>query len=112
MANEVWVISDQHFDHGNILNFQKSGGHKLREFKDVNHMNEYMIEKHNSVVRPQDKVYCLGDFAMKDRGILYARRLNGHKRLILGNHDYGNMRLYLPYFESIYSSRLIDKVLM
>lgn len=107
----VLVVSDHHFDHANILNFKKPDGSPLRVFKDVSHMNEYMVERHNSIVRPQDKVYFLGDVAIKDTGINYLKRLNGHKRLILGNHDYANMRLYQPYFEAIYSSRMLDKML-
>lgn len=108
----VFIISDHHFDHANILNFTKKDGNHLRVFNDFNHMNEYMVEMHNSVVKPQDKVYFVGDFAMKDKGIQYAARMNGHKRLILGNHDYGNMRLYAPYFEAIYASRNLDRMLL
>lgn len=107
----IFIISDHHFDHANILNFKTPDGSPLRSFKDVDHMNEHMVEQHNSVVRPQDKCYFLGDIAMTDTGINYLKRLNGHKRLILGNHDYGNMRLYQPYFEAIYSSRLLDKMI-
>lgn len=108
----VFIASDHHFGHSNILTFKKSDGSLLRPgFKDADHMAEVMIERHNSVVRPQDKVYFLGDFAMKDKGIAYAARMNGHKRILLGNHDYSNMRLYQPYFEAIYSSRMLDKIL-
>lgn len=107
----VFIISDSHFDHSNILTFKKPDGSPLRVFDDVNHMNEHMVEKWNSVVRPQDKIYHLGDVALKDKGINYLSRCNGHKRLVLGNHDYGNMRLYQPYFEAIYSSRILDKML-
>ena len=106
----VFVISDFHFDHANILNFKAKDGSPLRVFKDVNHMNEFMVSSYNEVVRPQDKCYILGDVAIKDSGIQYLKRLNGHKRLILGNHDYGNVRLYQPYFENIYSSRLLDRM--
>src|SRR6202034_345099 len=34
-------------------------------------------------------------------------------RLIFGNHDYGqNIKLYLPYFQAIYSSRILDKMIL
>lgn len=48
-----------------------------------------MIENWNRVVTPQDKVYHLGDVALgpKDRFHEIMPRLNGKKRLILGNHD-------------------------
>ncbi len=109
----LFLISDHHFDHANILNFKKQDGTPLRPgFADVNHMNEVMISRWNEVVKPEDKVYHLGDVAMKDKGISYVGRLNGKKTLILGNHDYPNMRLYAPYFKHIYSSRRLDTVLL
>jgi len=85
--NNIWLTSDTHFFHENILQFK--GGRP--EFTSVDHMNEFMIERWNSVVKPGDKVYHLGDVAMgpraaKEIGTLMAR-LHGSKRLIVGNHD-------------------------
>ena len=108
----IFVISDTHFGHANILNFKGLDDKPLREFKDVHHMDEHMIEMWNSVVRPQDKVYHLGDVLVKGANWTLLQRLNGHKRLILGNHDYPDMKLYTPYiFEAVYSSRMIDRLL-
>jgi len=52
-------------------------------------MNEYMIEKWNSVVKPGDIVYHCGDVVIgpKDKFLPLFKRLNGSKRLIVGNHD-------------------------
>ena len=107
----IFVISDTHFDHEGILRFRTKDDKPLRSFSDVKEMNEKIVRSWNEVVQPRDKVYHLGDVAMKDTGIQYLKRLNGHKRLILGNHDFGNMRLYAPYFEAIYSSRLLDRMI-
>ena len=107
----IFAISDHHFGHANILKFKGLDDKPLRVFDDVNHMNEYMIERWNAVVQPQDKVYHLGDVLVKGADWKLLGRLNGHKRLILGNHDYPDMRMYAPYFEDIYSSRLLDKLL-
>jgi calcineurin-like phosphoesterase family protein len=67
-------------------------GNKFRGdiFSSVEHMNETMILNWNRVVKPQDKVYHLGDVYIggteeKVNNIL--ARLNGKKRLIMGNHD-------------------------
>lgn len=111
MAN-IFVISDHHFGHANILHFKNKNGEPLRVFDDVNHMDEYMIERWNEVVRPQDKVYHLGDVLVKGADWKKLGRLNGHKRLVLGNHDYSDMKLYAPYFEDIYGTRLLDKLLL
>lgn len=90
----IWVISDTHFNHANILNFKDSNGDPVREFHDVNHMNEIMIENWNSVVKPGDTVYHLGDVVFgvnKDSWLAKNMpRLMGKKRLLLGNHDDAN----------------------
>lgn len=115
MAN-IFLISDTHFGHANILNFLRKNAMgvevPMRDFKDVNHMNEHMIAQWNKVVRPQDKVYHLGDVAMNPKDIPIVARCNGHKRLVLGNHDPKVMKLLTPYFEAVYSSRGLDKLLL
>ena len=49
-------------------------------------MNEVLIENWNSVVKPDDLVYHLGDVGMHEPS-KYLKRLNGKKVLIKGNHD-------------------------
>lgn len=87
MAN-IFFTSDHHFDHANFLNFKDDKGNKIRPFATVEEMNETMIERWNSVIRPQDKVWHLGDVTFRPNQFArIASRLNGHKRLIGGNHD-------------------------
>lgn len=52
-------------------------------------MNESMIEAWNALVKPDDDVYHLGDFAFMKPGPLLSliHRLHGNINLILGNHD-------------------------
>lgn len=82
----IFFTSDLHFYHGNIMKYCP----KFRAFNDVSEMNERLIELWNAVVKPEDTVYDLGDFAfcnkLKDLKSI-ARRLNGSHVLILGNHD-------------------------
>ncbi|WP_438447580.1 metallophosphoesterase [Gorillibacterium sp. sgz5001074] len=84
----VFMISDHHFGHRNIIDFES------RPFADTEEMNERMIECWNESVGPEDRVYHLGDFSFlnkeKTRAIL--DRLNGYKILIMGNHDRGRSR--------------------
>lgn len=78
-------ISDTHFSHTRILELSK------RPFRDIREHDETLIRNWNSVVKPDDLVFHLGDFAFelgdveRIRGIFF--RLNGRKRLIVGNHD-------------------------
>lgn len=78
----TYFTSDEHFWHANVIKYCS------RPHASVEDMNEDMIKKWNSVVKPEDTVYCLGDFSMAFRSVeLYSFRLNGIKYLIPGNHD-------------------------
>lgn len=99
MAN-IWVISDTHFNHSNIIKYCG------RPFDTAEVMNEYILDKWNSVVKEQDKVYHLGDVYMgggfsREYTEWFLSRLNGHKRLILGNHDNGKDQLLQKFFSKI-----------
>ncbi len=86
----IFFASDHHFGHRNIIKFTGLDGELIRPgFESIEHMNETIIERHNKVVKPNDKFYCGGDFGDPEM----ARRMNGHKRLILGNHDQDIRRL-------------------
>jgi len=102
---DIWVISDTHFNHANILKFTNGDtGEAIRpDFIDVEEMNEYMIHCWNSVVKPQDKVYHLGDvyFGNKKEAGHIMSRLHGHKRLILGNHDDGKSDVFQKHFDKV-----------
>lgn len=54
-------------------------------------MNETLVQNWNKVVKPGDKVYHLGDVLMGPGGYegfpSLISRLQGQKRLIVGNHD-------------------------
>ena len=57
-------------------------------FTDVYAMEEEFVYRHNAVVRPQDRVFHMGDVSFKYEGhVEYIPRLNGQHFLIKGNHD-------------------------
>lgn len=82
---KVWLTSDTHFWHNNIIKYCN------RPFETVEEMNQALIDNWNSVVGPDDHVYHLGDFCFgnveKWNTVLAPGVLNGHIHLILGNHD-------------------------
>lgn len=88
MKNKIWITSDTHFGHDNIIKFSN------RPFKDVNDMNESLIKSWNESVGVDDDVYHLGDFSLttpkKTKDIL--DRLNGKIHLIKGNHEKSVLR--------------------
>lgn len=78
-----WFIADTHFNHGNVIRYDN------RPFRSINHMESELITNWNNVVKPDDIVYHIGDFAFgtleMQRNLI--SRLNGYKILIRGNHD-------------------------
>lgn len=71
-----------------------------------------MVKCWNSVVRPNDKVYHLGDVAMHHRYLPILERCNGTKVLIKGNHDTGKLSQYMPYFKDVRGSHQFDGKLL
>lgn len=84
----IWLTSDTHFDHINIMKYEPT---RAEKFKDNLHMTEKLIENWNSVVKPDDLIFHLGDvfFCGAERMKQIADKLNGRKILIRGNHDKG-----------------------
>lgn len=111
----IFLISDTHFGHVKMLEFLRADGTRVRrEFSNVKEMDEAMVERWNTTVKPQDHVYHLGDFTMDHKLVAkYARQLNGHKRLVLGNHDHYDPRVYYDAgFKKVYSSRSIEGLVL
>ena len=94
---KTWFIGDTHFYHKNIIKFED----EFRPFDTVEEMNETLVDNWNRVVQPEDTVYHVGDvvFGGHEKHEIIGR-LNGKKRLILGNHDRCNYAA--PYFEKVY----------
>lgn len=86
--SKIFVSSDYHFNHDREFIW------KARGFSSIDEMNEAIIERHNSVVAPEDDIYILGDICLgggmpgitaKNQALI--ERLNGRIHIILGNHD-------------------------
>jgi len=81
---KTFITSDQHWGHAGIIMLST-----WRSFKNVNHMNEHMIEAWNKRVGPNDLVYHLGDmFWHINEAKAILPRLNGKIKLFRGNHDW------------------------
>jgi calcineurin-like phosphoesterase family protein len=91
MERNIWIISDTHFQHANMLNFvDMTTGEKFRHFDNQKECDELMIQNWNKNVKPQDHIWHLGDVFMGDNDTFCENiwpRLQGHKRLVVGNHD-------------------------
>ena len=88
--DNIYFIADPHFYHNNIIHYCD------RPFSSIEEMNDTLIKNWNSVVDEDDYVYLLGDFGLgtKNELISIGNKLNGHKTLILGNHDHMSKAAY------------------
>lgn len=97
----VYYTADTHFSHALMLSPTACN----RPFSDVRDMDEFLIRAWNSVVKPDDVVYHLGDFSLglhdADRVQTIFSRLMGRKCLVLGNHDYQRQNRIHPVIASL-----------
>ncbi len=80
----VFFTSDTHFGDTRVLRIDR------RPFANPAAMDEALIANWNAVVGPDDVVWHLGDFAIRQSGARVAAlfaALNGRKHLIIGNND-------------------------
>jgi calcineurin-like phosphoesterase family protein len=97
----VFLVSDTHFGHAGVCRFLREDGTKLRPWDNPEDMDEFMVEAWNQRVRPNDKVYHLGDVVINRRALKTLGRLNGDKVLIRGNHDIFRDTDYREYFREL-----------
>ena len=81
----VFFTADTHFGHAAARALYR------RPFPSVAAMDEAMVARWNETVGPDDEVWHLGDFAVcrnaAGAAAALLARLNGRKRLIIGNND-------------------------
>ena len=83
-GQKIFVTSDLHFGHRNILTFCN------RPFSDTKEMTEKLVSNWNEVVGKNDVVLDLGDvmwFDGRHEAKRVLERLNGKHYIIQGNHD-------------------------
>lgn len=97
-TGKVWITSDTHFGHKNIVrgvtNWRMQDGEvpvdSTRDFQTIDQMNNRLVDGINNVVGQDDTLIMLGDvsFGGFDNIGIFLERLVCHNiHLILGNHD-------------------------
>jgi len=76
-----YLISDTHFNHANIIKYCD------RPFRDVEEMNQTLVENWNKTVNEDDTVFFLGDLAFRSDPLAWLELLNGKIVFIGGQHD-------------------------
>ena len=101
-----YFTADLHLNHKTILT-AGSG----RPFKSLDEMQDTIIKNWNNKVSSKDDVYVLGDvfWNMKDYQIRQVMdKLNGHKHLIIGNHDRINPNAMANRWVEIVESKILE----
>lgn len=98
--SDIFVTSDLHFCHDRDFIYKKRG------FSNISEHDEAIIENWNKVVKWNDTVYILGDLMLCDnvQGLHNFKKLNGEKRIIIGNHDTSNR---LALYQSVYNTEVM-----
>lgn len=98
----IYFTADPHYFHDPIIEACN------RPYRNSHIMGKDMIRKYNERVSQNDTCYILGDLTLvKDKEPIrrLLDKLNGHKILILGNHDYLNPFTYVDIgFISVHTS--------
>ena len=113
MNYNIFFTADMHFGHENMISFVDYNGQKIRPFNTCQECDELMIENWNSMVKPQDKIYVLGDICFnKNLGDKIMPRLNGKKCLIRGNHDNFKLSWYALWFYDVRGCHNLENYLL
>jgi len=109
----VFLVSDTHFGHAGVCRFMRNDGvTKLRPWDNSAEMDEFMVQAWNERVRPNDKVYHLGDVVINRRALKTMARLNGDKVLIRGNHDIFPDEEYRKYFRELRAYHVMNGMIL
>jgi hypothetical protein len=114
----VFIISDTHFGHNRMYTkLTREDGPPARPVRPVRpewrqsaaeadaDADAYMVEAWNKMVKPDDKVYHLGDVSNSTKVIAAIMpQLNGRKVLIKGNHDGYDLKVFIPHFKDIHGT--------
>ena len=109
----VFLVSDTHFGHSGVCRFTRNDGvTKLRPWDNPEEMDEEMVKRWNETVRPNDKVYHLGDVVINRKAMSILHRLNGDKVLIRGNHDIFRDEEYRVHFRELRAYHVMNGMIL
>jgi len=91
---DIFFCSDTHYNHKNLVLGETTWEDKsgCRDFHTLTEMNDALVNNINAIVKPDDHLYHIGDFAFGrgDTSIIEFRKRINCKNiwLFIGNHDY------------------------
>lgn len=99
-GERVWLTSDLHLGHRNILKYGQ------RHHRDLDHMNQDILDRLRRNVRPDETLIVAGDLMFGDHPELLEALSGVSERVILvvGNHDFtsgGNFKFPKHHFAAV-----------
>lgn len=94
----IWFASDYHFCHANVIKYDN------RPYKNVDEMNQALIDNWNHYITEDDIVFYLGDLSFDKNGkqtYELVHKLKGKIHAIIGNHDKEKDLIKLNRFETV-----------
>ena len=94
----VWLWSDLHFFHKNIIGFSE------RPYANVQEMTDNLVANHNDYVEPGDVSIWVGDVGFGSTSAInhVLDTCNGYKILVVGNHDFNKRKLRELNFDEVH----------
>lgn len=98
--NNVYFTADLHLGHRRILELYPN--RPFAATHDIDHHDEFIIQRWNEIADKDDAIYILGDFSLRPVGETrrMLEQLNGRKYLCPGNHD-SALKSLGHYFERV-----------
>lgn len=91
MSN-VFFIADTHFGHRAVIRFEA----EARPFATIEEHDNELVRRWNAKIGKKDVVWHLGDLAWTEDALYeFVPQLNGRIKLVMGNHDTFDSKLYL-----------------
>ncbi len=100
MTNRIFIISDTHFGHKRICEYEPIN----RPFATIEEHDEELVYRWNNTVKKNDTIWHLGDVLFSENSFDTLKRLNGIKKLVMGNHDNYPIERYKEHFSHICGS--------
>lgn len=120
MSKNIWFTSDPHAYHKNICRgttawdiSNQQGEQRVRDFTTPEEMTEAIVKSWNSIVKPDDELWCLGDWSFAGHPNIkrFRDQLNCKNiHLIFGNHDQHIEPINSPYRECFSSCQYVKNL--
>lgn len=93
----IYCSSDCHFGHDRSFIYEPRG------FLSIQENDEIIVERFNSIVRPEDDLYLLGDQMLGDNesGVSCLKQINCKLHILWGNHDTDVRKILYNYLPNV-----------